>query len=98
MSFHSSGYIETGDGQKIEFELALDYERSFRMEEMISILIDNLMLLSEAGVGAIYLGNINTPFSFNDSSQQTQAVMNSSGIFLRDDYNPGAVHQLDFRV
>lgn len=60
---------------------------------------DQLFALGQKGVGAIYLGNVNTEFahkSLNDNSLQGQ--LRSSGVFLREDGSVGLVQQIDLAV
>ena len=45
---------------------------------------DKLLNLKEADVGAIYLGNVNTEFSYKDMTGQTDAVLRKSGIYLKE--------------
>lgn len=45
---------------------------------------DRLLNLKEADVGAIYLGNVNTEFSYKDMTGQTDAVLRKSGIYLKE--------------
>lgn len=57
---------------------------------------DKLMNLSEAGVGAIYLGSRNTEFSLNDlSDNHTNGVIRKTGMFLYENGQAGTVQQLD---
>lgn len=45
---------------------------------------DKLLNLKEADVGAIYLGNINTEFSYKDGMGNTDAVLRKTGIYLKE--------------
>ena len=57
---------------------------------------DKLLTLSEAGVGAIYLGYENTDFALNNlTDNQTNAQIRKSGVFLYENGNAGTVQQLD---
>ncbi|MCR4605467.1 MAG: hypothetical protein K5639_05655 [Eubacterium sp.] len=56
---------------------------------------DKLVGLGVRGIGAIYLGNAPTQFSLNDSSNVTQAMIRSSGVFLREDGSAGTIQQVD---
>jgi hypothetical protein len=52
--------------------------------------------LSEKGVGAIYLGNVSTNFSLNNSfSNATNAVIRKTGMFLYENGQAGTVQHLD---
>ncbi len=57
---------------------------------------DNLMSLSEAGVGAIYLGSRDTEFSLNNlSDNHTNGVIRKTGMFLYENGQAGTMQQLD---
>ncbi len=45
---------------------------------------DKLLNLKDADVGAIYLGNIDTEFSYKDGMENTDAVLRKSGIYLKE--------------
>jgi hypothetical protein len=59
---------------------------------------DRLQTLRQAGVGAINLGNIDTPFSLKDSANTTLGLIRSSGVFLREDGGAGTIQQVDLTV
>lgn len=57
---------------------------------------DVLRGLGEAGVGAIYLGNVNTEFSLNsEQDNKTNAVVRQTGMFLYENGNAGTMQQID---
>lgn len=56
---------------------------------------EQLLSLSEAGVGAIALGNVATPFSLKNDSNQLLGKIRSSGIFLQEDGSAGTIQQID---
>ncbi len=57
---------------------------------------DILRGLGAAGVGAIYLGNINTQFSLNsETDNKTNAVVRQTGTFLYENGNAGTMQQID---
>lgn len=56
---------------------------------------DSLRSLAEAGVGALYLGRVATPFSLRDPQQTTLGQVRSSGIYLRDNGQAGILQQID---
>jgi hypothetical protein len=58
----------------------------------------HLASLKEKGVGAIYLGASETPFSLKDSNNQLQGQVRSSGIYLREDGRAGNLQQIDLAV
>lgn len=58
---------------------------------------DVLRGLGQAGVGAIYLGNIHSDFSLNSADDnQTNAKIRQSGMFLYENGNAGTIQQVDF--
>lgn len=59
---------------------------------------DTLRSLKDAGVGAIYLGNQQTPFSIKNSDNALLGAVKSSGIFLNENGSVGSVQQIDLAV
>ena len=59
---------------------------------------DVLFALGQKGIGAIYLGNVSTPFSIRDVSNSTQGQMASTGIFLKEDGAVGTIQQIDLVI
>ena len=58
-----------------------------------------LISLNEAGVGALYLGNISTPFQLrSNASQELAGELRSSGLYLMESGIAGSMHQLDLAV
>src|SRR5690606_26074658 len=57
-----------------------------------------LQSLNEAGVGAFYLGRVDTAFGLKDAANDTQGLMRASSIYLREDGRVGTVSQVDLRV
>lgn len=58
-----------------------------------------LLDLKEAGVGAIYLGNANTQFSLNNAdTNATNAVIQKTGVYLREDGTAGTVQHVDLAL
>ncbi len=56
---------------------------------------DRLLALGAKGIGAIYLGHVDTPFALKDDSGTLQGQVRSSGIFLGEDGRVGTIQQLD---
>lgn len=54
--------------------------------------------LSEQGVGALYLGSVDTPFALTDSENRTLAQIRASGVYLREDGRAGSLQQVDLAV
>lgn len=59
---------------------------------------DELVDLKRADVGAIYLGSANTQFHLNDTTNKTNAVIQKTGVFLRESGTVGTVQHLDLAV
>jgi len=56
---------------------------------------DQLQSLTEAGVGAISLSSIETPFQIKNYANQMLGEIRSSGIFLQEDGRAGTIQQID---
>lgn len=54
-----------------------------------------LAALGQVGVGAIYLGHIETPFTIKDEQNQMQGQVRSTGTFLHEDGKAGTIQQID---
>lgn len=60
---------------------------------------DILIDLHEADIGAIFLGNANTEYSFKDDVLNTQAVLRKTGIYLKESTGKvGTVSHVDLAV
>lgn len=59
-----------------------------------------LMAIADVGVGAIYLHPVETQFQNigNNSEGESQGVLRSSSIYLKEDGTAGTVQQLDLRA
>lgn len=56
---------------------------------------EQLLALGQQGVGALYLGRVETPFSIKDSANALQGQVRASGVFLHEDGRAGTLQQLD---
>ena len=56
---------------------------------------DQLFTLKELGIGAIFLGDIDTQFSFKDDSNNTTGIMRSTSFFLKENGGAGTVSHVD---
>ena len=56
---------------------------------------DQLVSLGAAGVGAIALSHVSTPFSLKTDANQLLGQIRSSGIFLQEDGSTGTIQQID---
>jgi len=54
--------------------------------------------LAELGIGAIYLGDIATEFSFKDNENQTLGVMRSTSFFLKHCGGAGTISHVDLAL
>ncbi|MDT8903919.1 hypothetical protein [Anaeroselena agilis] len=59
---------------------------------------DRLLALGQTGVGAIYLGNVDTDFSYKDTANQLQGQLQRSGVFLSEEGGVGTIQQVDLAV
>lgn len=60
---------------------------------------DVLLDLKEADIGAIYLGNAETEYSFKDESLNTNAVLRKTGVYLKESTGKvGTVSHVDMAV
>ena len=60
---------------------------------------DVLLNLKETDVGAIYLGNADTQYSFKDESLNTNAVLRKTGVYLKESSGKvGTVSHVDLAV
>lgn len=57
-----------------------------------------LQSLTEAGVGAIYLGHVATPFSIKNEQNDLLGQIRSTGVFLNEDGSSGSINQIDLTV
>lgn len=57
-----------------------------------------LRTLPEQGLGALYLGSAETPFTLTDSTNRTLAQIRASGLFLHENGAVGSLQQVDFAV
>ena len=54
--------------------------------------------LGEKGVGALYLGSVDTPFSLTDGDNRVLAQIRASGVYLSEDGRAGSLQQIDLAV
>lgn len=59
---------------------------------------DQLFTLKELGVGAIFLGDVSTQFTMNDSEGATQGVMRSTSFFLGESGGAGTISHIDLAI
>ncbi|HEY3365350.1 MAG TPA: VCBS repeat-containing protein [Symbiobacteriaceae bacterium] len=56
---------------------------------------DQLFALGQLGIGAIYLGGIDAPFTLKDGGNQTTGQVQQMSVFARENGTVGTVQQLD---
>ena len=56
---------------------------------------DQLVALGSRGIGALYLGNVSTPFSVKDTDNVLQGQVLSSGMYLYEDGRVGTMQQVN---
>jgi hypothetical protein len=59
---------------------------------------DRLVGLGEQGVGAIYLGNVASPFQLKTADGALLGQVAATGVFLREDGSAGTVQKIDLAV
>ncbi len=59
---------------------------------------DRLVSLGQKGMGAIYLGNMETPFSIKNNENQLLGQVRSTGFYLYESGMSGSVQQVDLVV
>lgn len=59
---------------------------------------DRLLTIAEAGVGAIYLGHVNTAFTYKNSINASLAELAKTGIYLKESGAAGTVQHIDYFV
>lgn len=60
--------------------------------------VATLINLKDADIGAIYLGYENTEFSLKNASNETNAVIQKTGLFLYENGLSGTIQQMDLAV
>ena len=59
---------------------------------------DQLRTLAQHNVGALYLGNVATPFDLKNGANDLQGQVRSSGVYLNEDGTAGTLQQVDLVV
>lgn len=57
-----------------------------------------LSSLAKLNIGALYLGNVATPFDLKNSANELQGQVRSSGVYIREDGSTGTLQQVDLVV
>ncbi len=83
----SNGWIDEND--QIFSELKIMIKESASADP-------TLKSLTEAGVGAIYLGSVNSPYELKNSTNQTSGIIRKSGFYLHENGSAGLIQHVDF--
>jgi len=59
---------------------------------------DKLFALGQKGIGAIYLGNVNTSFDMKNSANQLQGTIQKTGVFVRENGTAGTIQHIDLAI
>ncbi|URN84576.1 hypothetical protein [Acetobacterium wieringae] len=59
---------------------------------------DVLMALGQKGIGAIYLGNVNTSFALKGANNQTNGQLQRTGIYLNENGSAGTIQHIDLTI
>jgi hypothetical protein len=59
---------------------------------------DQLFTLKDLGIGAIFLGDVSTQFSFKGDANDTRGVMRSSSFFLGENGGGGTISHVDMTI
>ncbi len=59
---------------------------------------NTLFALGEKGIGAIYLGNIDTLFAVKNESNESLGQVSRTGLFIKEEGTAGTVQQVDLTV
>ncbi|MFA5658849.1 MAG: hypothetical protein WC900_06150 [Oscillospiraceae bacterium] len=90
-----SAYDEDGNGWIDENDSVFDKLKIWSKDEQGS---DVLCAIVDKGLGAIYLGSARTEFSLKNDTNQTDAVIRKSGLFLYENGQAGTIQHLDLVV
>ena len=88
-------YDEDGNGWIDEADSIFSKLKIWMMDENGQ---SRLLDLKTSGVGAIYLGYEDTEFSLKDSANETNAVIQKTGLFLYENGMSGTIQQMDLAV
>ncbi|HEY3276566.1 MAG TPA: hypothetical protein VGJ94_08090 [Syntrophorhabdaceae bacterium] len=59
---------------------------------------ESLQRLSELNIGALYTGSASTPFEIKDDGNETEAKIQKTGIYLREDGTVGTTQKIDLAL
>jgi hypothetical protein len=59
---------------------------------------DKLFALGEKGIGAIYLGNVDTSFNIKNQNNESQGEIQKTGVFLKENGSAGTIQHIDLTL
>ncbi len=83
-----NGFIDEGDSVFAELQIWIRGQDGQ----------DQYASLADKGIGALYLGSIETPFSLYESGSELRGEIRASGLFIREDGSAGTLQQIDLVV
>jgi hypothetical protein len=83
-----NGFIDEGD----------DIYNKLRIWQRDEAGGQRLMALGQAGVGAIFLGSLSTPFQLTGDQNRSLGEVTSTSFFLHEDGRAGTIQQIDYLV
>ncbi|MEN6463570.1 MAG: hypothetical protein ABFD62_00160 [Syntrophaceae bacterium] len=90
-----AGYDVTGDNWIDESDPVFDSLRVWTKDGQGN---DQLYSLGQIGVGAVYLGNIETPYSLKNGDNLLQGAIAQTGIALKEDGSVVTVQDIDISI
>lgn len=90
-----AAYDEDGSGWIDENDSVFDKLRIWTKDTAGK---DTLFALGEKGIGALYLGNIETLFAVKNQSNETLGQVSRTGLFVKENSAVGTVQQVDLTV
>ncbi|WP_418792099.1 hypothetical protein [Phosphitispora sp. TUW77] len=90
-----AAYDEDGNGWIDENDSVFDKLRIWTKDAEGN---DTLFALGEKGIGALYLGNIETLFTLKNQTNETLGQVCKTGIFVKENSTVGTVQQVDLTI
>ena len=59
---------------------------------------DKLFAIGEKGIGAIYLGNVDTNFNMKNQNNDSQGEIQKTGIFVKENGSVGTIQHIDLAI
>ncbi len=87
-------YDQDKNGWIDENDAVFDKLRIWSMNDEGSL---QLIALGKSGVGAIYLGNVTTPYQLIGANGETNGQIANSGVYLKENGTAGTIQHIDLR-